>query len=471
MSHRYPPGPINFNAWFGLTWRHAFRLWHNAIGFLDDMREYGDISFFRLLTVRAYIVNHPDLIRQVLVTERDKFRKLPRDVRAIRQITGDGIIVSEGESWLRQRRLVQPAFHASRMGHYADVTVQQTQRLLDRWADKDVADVPTDMSDLTMRISAETMFDIQLDARNGEFVEAARILSDTFIREIHSIFTLPDSLPFPSKKRKRAAIRVFDRLIRDIIQQRRASGDDKGDLLSMLLLAVDQEGDGMGMTDQQVRDEAMTLFTAAFHANSMALTWTWYLLAKHPEVYQRVTDEVESVLGQRTATFTDVERLPYTQSVLKESLRLYPPAWALFCRQAQTEVELHGYRVRRGSWVFLFPYVTHRDSRFFPDPERFDPERFSPERVKDIPQHAYFPFGAGPRACIGNAFAMMEMTLIVATISQRLSLGLLPDQPAVQIEPLLALRPRGGLIMSTTRRHARQVFHRTDPSLRVTDLV
>jgi len=220
-------------------------------------------------------------------------------------------------------------------------------------------------------------------------------LSDTFIREIHSVFTLPDFLPLPSKKRKRSAIQVFDRLIRDIIQQRRASGHDKGDLLSMLLLAIDQEGDGTGMTDQQVRDEAMTLFTAAFHANSMALTWTWYLLATHPEVYERMTEEIDSVLGQRTATFADVERLPYTQSILKESLRLYPPAWALFCRQAHTAVELGGYRVPRGSWVFLFPYVTHRDCRFFPDPTRFDPERFSPERVKDIPQYAYFPFGAG----------------------------------------------------------------------------
>ncbi len=471
MVHRYPPGPLNFNAMFGLTWRHAFRLWRNTIGFLDDMRKYGDISFFRLFTVRAYIVNHPDLIRQVLVTERDKFRKLPRDVRAIRQITGRGIIVSEGDFWLRQRRLVQPAFHASRMSHYANVSVQQTQQLLDRWRDRVQVDVPAEMSDLTMRISAETMFDIQLDAKNGEFVEAARVLSDTFMREIHSIFTLPDALPLPSKNRKRAALQTFDRLVRDIIEQRRASGQDKGDLLSMLLLAVDQEGDGTGMTDQQVRDEAMTLFTAAFHANSMALTWTWYLLAKHPDVCRRMTEEIDGVLGQRTATLADVERLPYTQAVLKESLRLYPPAWALFCRQALAEVELGGYRVRRGSWVFLFPYVTQRDSRFFPDPERFDPERFSPERAKDIPQYAYFPFGAGPRACIGNAFAMMEMTLIIATLTQHLHLALLPDQPTVQIEPLLALRPRGGLTMNITRRHSPQAVRRAGAPARVTDLV
>ena len=324
------------------------------------------------------------------------------------------------------------------MGRYAQATVGQTHRLLDRWSNVTAVDVPSEMSELTMRIAAQTMFDIELDDQSGELVEAARHLSDTFIREIHSVFTLPNFLPLPHKRRKRAAIRLFDKLIRDIIHQRRASGEDKGDLLSMLLLAVDQTGDGRGMTDQQVRDEAMTLFTAAFHASSMALTWTWYLLAKHPNVCARLVREVDVVLEQRDATFEDVARLTYTQMVLKESLRLYPPAWALFCREAQAEIELGGYRIPRKSWVFLFPYVTHRDSRFFPDPERFDPERFSPEREKEIPQYAYFPFGAGPRVCIGNMFAMMEMTLVIATLVQKLTLALLPNQPDVQMEPLLS---------------------------------
>ncbi len=461
--HRYPPGPINFNALFGLTWRHAFRLWRDALGFLDALRAYGDIAFFRLFTVRAYVVNHPDLIREVLVTQREKFRKLPRDVRAVRQITGDGIIVSDGETWRRHRRLVQPAFHASRMEQYATLTVDQTRRMLDRWQQSPTLDVPAEMSDLTMRISLRAMFGIELKREDKGLVEAARILSDTFIREIHAVFTLPDWLPLPSKMRKRKAIAEFDRLIRGIIAERRGSGQDTGDLLSMLLLAKDdedtcvQEDRGSRLNDQQVRDEAMTLFTAAFHANSMALTWTWYLLARYPDVYQRVVDEVDTHLGQRPATFADVESLPQTQAVLKESLRLYPPAWALFCRQAQEDVELAGYQVRRGSWVFLYPYLTHRDGRFFPDPERFDPDRFLPERIKDIPPYAYFPFGAGPRACIGSAFAMMQMTLILATVMQRVRLELLPQQPEVQVEPLLALRPRGGLTMSVIRRHKARV--------------
>jgi len=445
MPRRYPPGPANYSAWIGLTWRHAFRLWWDALGFLDQLRTYGDISFFRLFGVRAYAVNHPELIREVLVTQREKFHKLPRDVRAVRQIVGQGVLVSEGDFWRRQRRLLQPAFHMSRMEHCATAAVEQAARMLQRWADAKTVDVPAEMSDVTMRIAAQAMFTIDLGPQDGELVTAARTLSTELIGEIHALFTLPDWLPLPHKRRKREAIRIYDKLMREIIRQRRATGESSSDLLSMLLAAEDETGDGQGMDDEQVRDEAMTAFTAAFHASSMALTWTWYLLATHPDVFHRVVEEVDATLQGRPATFADLDRLVYTQAVLKESLRLYPPAWALFCRQAQEDLELGGYRVPRRSWVFVFPYVIHRDARFFPDPLRFDPERFSAARAQEILPYAYIPFGAGPRACIGSAFAMVEMTLIVATVLQHYLVELSPAHAAVRPNALLALRPHPGL--------------------------
>ena len=211
------------------------------------------------------------------------------------------------------------------------------------------------------------------------------------------------------------------------------------------------------MTMQQARDEAMTLFTAAFHANSMALTWTWYLLARHPEVELRLHNEVDRVLGRRAPTYEDIDGLQYTQMVIQESLRLYPPAWALFCREAIKDVDLGGYLVRRGSWVFLYPYVTHRDPRFFPDPLRFDPERFAAAPARPIPKYAYIPFGAGPRACVGNTFAIMEMTLIVAMVVQHFRLSLPAGSAPKEAEAMLAIRPKGGLHMELAQRRATQL--------------
>jgi cytochrome P450 len=447
VRRKYPPGPINWNAAIGLTYRHMLRLWWNPLQFVRDMGTYGDLVFFRMFGVRAYIANHPQLIRDVLIAKREHFRKLPRDVRAVRQLTGNGIIVSEGDLWLRQRRLLQTAFHTRRMTGYAESMVQQTEQLLERWPDNVEVDIAQEMTQLTMRIAAKTMFDLDLTDGKRELVEAAQVLSHAFIEEIRSILTLPDWIPLPSKRRKRWAMQTYDRLIRDVIAQRRAAGHDHGDLLSILLLAVDQDGDGRGMSDEQARDEAMTIFTAAFHANSMALTWTWYLLARHPRIAAQMVEEIERVLGQRRPTYDDVAKLTYTQQVLKESMRLRPPAWSLFCRQVVTPVELGGYRLDPGSWVFIYPYATHHDARFFPDPDRFDPDRFTPEREREMPACAYLPFGAGPRACIGSHFAMAEMTLILALIGRDRQLDLIDANAEPALQASLALRPRGGLPM------------------------
>jgi cytochrome P450 len=426
----------------GLTFRHAFKLWSRPLPFLNWLRKFGDLIFFRMFLVRAYIVNHPDIIRDVMVAKRESFRKLPRDSRAIQQLLGNGILISDGDLWLRQRRLVQKAFHASRMPGYARTMAGETERILAEWQPNTEIDVATEMSRLNMRIGGQTLLGVDLEDTNRNLTRAAQQLTEAFIREASAVLRLPDWLPLPSIRRKLEGMRMYDELIRGIIARRRASGEDRGDLLSLLLKARDDEGDGGGMTDQQIRDEAMTLFTASFHANSASLAWTFYLLATHPEVERRVVEEAQQVLGAGVAGHEAVARMPYIQQVLKESLRLYPPASVLFRREAVQDVELGGYTVKRGSWILVYPYVTHRDERFYPEPLRFDPERFSPEREKQVPPYAYFPFGAGPRVCVGNMFAMMEMALILATIVRRYRLELPADHEPVEEQAGLALKPR-----------------------------
>jgi cytochrome P450 len=243
----------------------------------------------------------------------------------------------------------------------------------------------------------------------------------------------------------RRAIRTLDTFITGIIRDRRASGEDKGDLLSMLLLAVDDQGDGTGMTDQQARDEAVTLFNAGHDSTSAALAWTCYFIARYPAVQERLREEMEAVLGGRAATLEDLPRLTFAGTVVKESLRIFPPTPALINREAITEVEVGGYQVPRGGVIILSPYVTQRDPRWFPEPERFDPDRFGPGRVEDIPEYAYFPFGAGPHVCVGNTFAMMEITLVVATLVQRFPVELMPGQENLVPELKVSLRPKGGV--------------------------
>jgi cytochrome P450 len=253
-----------------------------------------------------------------------------------------------------------------------------------------------------------------------------------------------------------------DRLIRDIIRERRTAGVDRDDLLSMLLLAVDEEGSGGGMTDQQARDEALTLFLAGHDSTAAGLTWTWYLIARHPAVAGRLTEEVETTLAGRPPAWDHLPQLTYTEAVIKESLRLYPPNWGTFPREAVDDVELGGFVVPKGCQVLVSPYVLHHDPRSFPDPDRFDPERFLSERAESIPQFAYIPFGAGPRVCIGATFALMTMKLVLATVLQEYRLALAPGQGEPEIEALLVLRPDGGLRLTVSRRPAvaaRSVSH------------
>jgi cytochrome P450 len=452
MARNLPPGPRSGFLGYSAVRRFVTE----PLEFITEVgRTYGDIAYFRMGWARAFLINNPELIRDILVTHGKQFRKERRALNALRQIDGEGLVITEGDFWLRQRRLLQPAFHARRMGKYAESIVDRTERLLARWQPGQTVDIVEEMTHLTVEIIAKVFYDTELTGKAARLGEAVRVLSQTFYSELTSPVKLPDWLPLPGKQRKRWAIATIDTLIRDIIRERRATGEDRGDLLSMLLLAVDEEGDGTGMSDEQARDEAVTMFNAGHDSTAAALAWIWYLVAKHPEVETRLVAETNDVLGRRGATADDLPNLRFAQAVVREALRLYPPVWALFARSPLADIELAGYTIPAGSWLYIFPWVTQRDARFFEDPERFDPDRFLPGRVEDIPQYAWIPFGAGPHICIGQSLALNEMVLITATLLQKFRLSFAPDQPRnVVPEPLLAIRPRGGLRMCVEQTRA-----------------
>jgi cytochrome P450 len=454
MPDPYPPGPRD-RLW-GLP--QLRRLRADLLGFYAGLaRDYGDTAYLRLGPYRVYLFFHPDQIREVLVTKARHFVKQARLRRILARLDGDGLVFSEGDFWLRQRRLVQPAFHARRLVGYGRSMVELTRTHLARWraaaaAGAVVLDFERAVTDLTLAVVAATLFGSEPGAEPAALGSAVATLSEVFMREVQAPALLPDWLPTPLKARKRGATRFLNETVDRIIRARRASGEDRNDLLSMLLLAVDEEGDGRGMSDHQARHEAMTLFIAGHDTTAAGLTWVGYALASRPDVAARAAGEVDAALGGRPAAVADLPRLGYLERVVKETLRLYPPAIGVFSRQAADDVEIGGYRLRKGSLVQMLSYVTHRDPRWFPEPERFDPERFAPGRVEAIPPLAYFPFGGGPRVCIGNQFAMTEMVLVTATLLQAVRFELAPEQGPVKLLPQLSLRPAGGLRLRLTWR-------------------
>jgi cytochrome P450 len=419
-------------------------------------RQYGDTIYMRLGPYQTYWIFHPDQLREVLVTKARAFRRLGRQVEVLRQWDGDGLATSDGELWLRQRRLVQPAFHNRRFPGYARAMVAAGERLADRWEKEHAQQIEINeaMTSLTLEIIAKTLFDVDLSDEARRLGEAVAILSGVAMREAARPFSLPLWVPLPSIRRKRWAMEYLDKTIRRIIAERRASGEDKGDLLSMLLQAVDEEGDGRGMSDEQARAEAMTLFLAGHDTTAGTLAWLWYHLARQPEVEARVAEEVAQVLHGRPPSAEDLPHLRYTEMVVKETLRLYPQAYVLFARVAAESVQIGEYTVPAGGMVYPVPYVVHRDPRWFDEPDRFEPERFAPERAARLPSCAYIPFGAGPRMCIGATFATMEMVLVIAALVQRLRLMLAPGQGAVEPLALFSLKPKGGIRMTVKPRRA-----------------
>ncbi|HEX5103812.1 MAG TPA: cytochrome P450 [Pirellulaceae bacterium] len=438
---RLPPGPRD--SLFGLRLGGRFR--RNPLRFLTNLlRDYGDLAMFRLGPFRCCLVNHPDLIREVLITQRPLFPKLERHLRTIRSFSGNNIFVSDGERWPRQRQLLQPAFQPRMFERYAQATVKHAQRLVAEWSDGAELDLVQAMARLAVVSIGEALFQVDLSDRVEVCRRALNIHSETLRDEFRALFVLPDWLPTAAKRRKKWAVRTLCELIRETFRERRAAGGGGDDLLSILLAAVNDPRSESRMTQQQALDEATILFVAGQDDITAALSWCWCLLAQNRECEERFRAELATQLGGRLPGYADVARLPFTEMILKETLRLYPPTWTLVPRCAAREVTLGGFRIPRGTWLFISPYATHRDPRFFPVPERFDPDRFSPER-QPAAQFAYIPFGGGPRICIGNHFSFTLLTMALATIAQRFRMTLCDDPAAIVPDPGLALRPRGGL--------------------------
>jgi cytochrome P450 len=437
VQDRRPPGPKGH--WLIGC---AGEIYRDILAFYTRCaREYGDVAGFRFTTRQIYLLSHPDFIEDVLVTHNDCFRKNYL-LRILAPLLGEGVLISEGDFWLRQRRLLQPAFARQRIHAYGAAMVRQTERMLEAWQPGTTRDLHEDLMALTLAIVAETLFGAHVEAATAVVGPALDEVRDYFIRRMTGLLPLPLSWPTPANRRLKKAIADLDAIIYDFIARRRASGEDRGDLLSMLLQARDED-DGTQMTDRQVRDEAMTLFLAGHETTAIALSWICYLLARDPGAFDLLHTELRQVLAGRAPTVADLPRLKFTEMVVLEGMRLYPPAY-IIGREAVAECVIGGYRVRPGTTVLMSQWVVQRDPRFFPEPEAFKPERWANDLQKRLPKYAYFPFGGGPRLCIGNTFAMMEAVLVLATVAQRYRFVPVSAEPVVP-QPTVTLRPRGGM--------------------------
>ena len=394
------------------------------------------------------LLSHPDLVEDVLVTRNRLWQKDRYLHQTLRPVLGDGLLSSEGDFWRRQRRLAQPAFHRDRIKAYGAIMVTHASRLAEQWRDGEIRDVHKDMMHLTLEIVAETLFGANVGHQAEEVGVALESVLAVVSDPLELFFPLLKRLPTPQRRRFDGGVVKLDTVIYGLIEKRRASGEAEGDdLLSMLLHARDE--DGSRMSDKQLRDECMTLFLAGHETTALNLSWTWLLLSQHPEVRSKLARELADVLGDRPATFEDLPNLRFAGHIIAESLRLYPPAWSMG-REAREDVEIGGYRIARGEQVWFCPWAIQRDARWFDAPDEFRPERWEGDFAKSLHRYAYFPFGGGPRFCIGQAFAQMEAVLLLATLARSFRLDV-QEEPKPVPEPSVTLRPKHGLRVRVTR--------------------
>jgi cytochrome P450 len=441
----WPPGPPRT-----LTSVLPFGLRADALSYITNLsKTYGDIAHVHAAGEHVVLLTHPQQIKDVLVTNQRNFRK-GRGLERSRRLLGDGLLTSEGETHLRQRRLIQPAFHKERIASYASAMTEYAERARRSWVDGATLDVDQEMMRLTLGIVGRTLFNADVESHARHVGEALAAVLDSFWTTMLPLASMLEKLPIPVLKRGKAARAELDRIIYGLIAERRTSPGDRGDLLSTLLMAQDEEQGGRGMTDLQVRDEAMTIFLAGHETTANALAWTWYLLSQSPQIEAELHAEIDRVLAGRTPTLADLPALTLVEQVVTESMRFYPPAW-IIGRRCIGEYRVGDYLLPPRAIVLMSPYVTQRDARFFDAPETFAPRRWTPEFRQRLLPFAYFPFGGGARRCIGESFAWMELVLVVATIAQSWRLRLVPGHP-VEPRPLVTLRLKHGLRMVAEKR-------------------
>ncbi len=457
----------------------------DATGFLTKLSRLGDVTSFRMGPQQGYFLNDPEMIRDLLVVNAHKFKK-GRALQRAKNLLGEGLLTSEGEAHLRQRRMIQPAFHRTRIAEYAESMVEYADEMANDWRDGEVRDIDKDMMHLTLQIVAKTLFSANVDDDADEIGASMTALVELFNYLLLPFSAWLQKLPLPQSRRFKHAKNSLNGIIYGIINERRSSGEDTGDLLSMLLMAQD-EADGTGMTDEQIRDEALTLFLAGHETTANAMTWTWYLLSQNPDVEKKLHEELDRVLAGRNATveeradtgrnatvkerahengdegtlvhthvsarlptIDDLPNLKYTESILAESIRLFPPAWAI----GRLSLEDHAFgefAIPERSLVLISPYITHRDPRFWDKADEFIPERWETLNIKEAGQrNIYFPFGGGIRRCIGESFAWTEGVLLLATFARKWKLRMVPEQE-VGLQPMITLRPKYGMKMNIER--------------------
>jgi cytochrome P450 len=442
---KLPPGPKS-----KIPLGHLFKFRRDSIGFLRNLAdEYGDIVQFKIGPFRIALLNHPDFIKEVLSVQNNKFIK-GRPLEMAKELLGEGLLTSEGELHKRQSRIIQPSFHRNMIESYAPVMTDCAMQMMNGWKEGMDVDINKVMTNISMKIAGKALFNTDIEKEAPEIRQALDNVMSLFGR-----IALPFSewllkLPLPGTLRFYKARARLDDTIYRIINERRQNKMDNDDLLSLLLRSQGEKDDRGGMSDQQVRDEVITLFLTAFDTTSAALTWTWYLLSQNPEAEAELHEELDRVLKGRLPVPEDIAQLKYTRMVFGESLRIYPPSYVI-PRQALEDFQINKYTIPKGTIILLSPYLIHHDPRFYLDPEKFIPRRWDNYSHGESSKYKYFPFSRGPRSCIGEPFAMMQGMLVIASVAQFWRMKLMTGHP-VELHPLINLRPKHGMMMTLHRR-------------------
>lgn len=448
MSNNLKPLPTGPNGTFLGGSAEDYKA--NPLSFLMRCkREHGDVVPFRVGLYPVLFVNDPDLIQTILVADAANYTK-DTALRNNPGFFGNGLLSSEGDYWKRQRKMAAPAFSPRRLEEYGKIMVEHTEKMLDQWQDGKTVDVQHEMMQLTLRVVAKTLFDAEVSV--DKELEEALTLAQKYLADRMNdplVLMFPEWVPFPTNILLNDAIQTIEKVVYKLIDERRKDAEGRHDLLSVFL-SIKDETDGTEMSDKQIRDEVFTLFFAGHETTALTLTWTLYLLSQFPAVEEKLLAEVKEVLNGRRPTVADYSALSYIEKVVKESMRILPPVWSIG-REAVNDCALGDYAVPKGTAIIMSQWVMHRDERYYNDPNKFDPDRWSEEFTRALPKFAYFPFGGGPRVCIGNGFAMMEAVLMLASIMQDFSLSLAPGD-LVELMPAVTLRPAEGIKMTLHKR-------------------